>query len=1086
MKPWAALRPRSIASSARKHNMDERWQKIERIFLEARELKQNERAAFLAQVCAGDEDLRREVESLLVQKDQHDSFLESPAIEMAAGSLGKDGAFSGVRNPELESGAMIAHYRVTGKIGAGGMGEVYRARDTKLQRDVALKILPETMARDAERMARFEREAQVLASLNNPNIAVIHGLEESNGIRALVMELVEGETLAERISVAAVSPPPGGFPKRKAAREDTGTTTVDRRSPMTTDEALPIARQIAEALEYAHDRGVIHRDLKPANVKITPEGTVKVLDFGLAKVMSPQDSSATMDTLNSPTLTTLATEPGMILGTAAYMSPEQAKGQRVDRRCDIWAFGCVLYEMLAGRKPFAGETISDVLAAVLTKEPDWTAFPDTTPEGIRRLIHRCLVKNSKQRLRDIGDARITIEETLSGTGDLAGNSRFVETRPRRGDHSIDNSESDQALVEQHPEVAGADTQPIAGKKGSRYWLVPAALVLAVAGVLIYRWAGTSNPPTHRTLTRLTFDNGLQVGATFSPDGRYFAYASDRDGKFDIWMQQVNGAGSPVQVTHGPGNNWEPEWSPDGKYIAYRSEGQGAGIFIVPVLGGAGLQRKIASFGHHPHWSPDGSRLIFQSHPVGLGSRIFLVSVADGSEAREILQSVTKGGYVVSAAWHPEGKRVSLYGWGLSPMPTFWTGPVDSDEPAIETRVAPELLGLIEAEAGHGFSTWGDFDYVFSWDPTGRIIYFERSFRGARNIWRMPVDRTTLQATGLERLTTGTELASDFALSPDGKKMLFTSKSEAVRDWVFPLNSSTGRIESEGQPVTSSGMEAWQGDLSSDGAKLAFDCKRAGQYGLCEKDLSTGSENTLSFDDPYIRSGPHWSPDGTHLAYVRAKASTGEFQVVTWDSKTRSEHIVTELRRTWMLFFDWSPDGNWLLVSEGNPFGGQMELWRFRAEGVHRPNDARVVASGPGFDIYQENFSPDGRWIVFEGVKGSAKGSESAIYVVPSGGGSWTQITDGKQWQDKPRWSADGRTIFFISDQNGFLNVFSVPFDPIKGKAAGAISQVTDFKSADLEIPNMFQGLGFSLANGKAMLTISQSSGGIWLLDNLNP
>jgi serine/threonine-protein kinase len=268
-------------------------------------------------------------------------------------------------------GKVVSHYSITGKLGAGGMGEVYRARDTKLGREVALKVLPAAMANDAERMARFQREAQMLASLNHPNIASIYGLEESGGVRALVMELVEGPTLAERIAVAPVS-------SSATRRSETGATAGARRAPLPLDEALPIARQVAEALEAAHEKGIIHRDLKPANIKVTPEGTVKVLDFGLAKALdpavaaasSPPSAMGTSPLQDSRTLTVAATQAGMILGTAAYMSPEQARGKKVDKRADIWAFGVVLYEMLTGEHAFDGETISDTLAAVIKSEPN--------------------------------------------------------------------------------------------------------------------------------------------------------------------------------------------------------------------------------------------------------------------------------------------------------------------------------------------------------------------------------------------------------------------------------------------------------------------------------------------------------------------------------------------------------------------------------------------------------------------------------------------------------------------------------------------------------------------------------------------
>ena len=285
----------------------------------------------------------------------------------------------------LDAGARIGPYDVVALIGAGGMGEVYRARDSRLRREVAIKVLPTLVANDHERLARFEREAQTLAALSHPHIATIFGLEEGpGGVRALVMELVEGPTLAERIA----------------------------QGPVPWRDALAIARQIADGLEAAHEKGIIHRDLKPANVKLTPDGVVKVLDFGLAKAMDPTSSSGGVS--ESPTLTARATQMGMILGTAAYMAPEQARGKIVDRRVDIWSFGCVLYELLTGRRVFEGEEITDVLARLIEREPDWSAMPADTPHEVRRLLARCLTKDPKARLRDIGEARVAIDELLAG------------------------------------------------------------------------------------------------------------------------------------------------------------------------------------------------------------------------------------------------------------------------------------------------------------------------------------------------------------------------------------------------------------------------------------------------------------------------------------------------------------------------------------------------------------------------------------------------------------------------------------------------------------------------------------------------
>jgi serine/threonine protein kinase len=288
----------------------------------------------------------------------------------------------------LESGSHLGPYEILSLIGAGGMGEVYKARDTKLGREVAIKVLPEAFSQDKERLARFEREARLLASLNHPNIATIYDLEESDGLHILALELVPGETLAERI----------------------------KRGPIPVDEALPLFKQIAEGLEAAHEKGVIHRDLKPANIKITPQGKAKVLDFGLAKAMAAESSDQSLS--ESPTMTRGATEAGILLGTAPYMSPEQARGKAVDKRTDIWAFGCCLYEALTGKAAFFGETVTDTLAKIVEREPTWTAFPDATPGLIRGLLRRCLRKDSNKRLHDIADARIEIEEALAETSGL--------------------------------------------------------------------------------------------------------------------------------------------------------------------------------------------------------------------------------------------------------------------------------------------------------------------------------------------------------------------------------------------------------------------------------------------------------------------------------------------------------------------------------------------------------------------------------------------------------------------------------------------------------------------------------------------
>src|SRR5256712_1126201 len=370
----------------------ERSRQVEQLYHAARERDPAQRAVFLDQACAGDQALRHEVDSLLAEDASVESFLETPALDFVPTISGEDAG-------KYVIGRRLGSYQCVSLLGKGGMGEVYRARDTQLHRDVALKLLPSVFASDPERLARFQREAEVLASLNHPSIAQIYGLEGTGRSRRIVMELVEGETLEERL----------------------------KRGPIPVDEALLITKQISEALEAAHEKDIIHRDLKPANVKVTPEGRVKVLDFGLAKPLAEQIRSSS----DSPTFKVTATDQRMILGTAAYMSPEQARGEKVDKRTDIWAFGCVLYELLTGKQPFEGVTVTDTLAAVLKTEPDWNRLPAATPAGIRVLLRRCLQKDVTRRLRDASDARIEIQDALEAPAAAEATAVGPGTRPHR-------------------------------------------------------------------------------------------------------------------------------------------------------------------------------------------------------------------------------------------------------------------------------------------------------------------------------------------------------------------------------------------------------------------------------------------------------------------------------------------------------------------------------------------------------------------------------------------------------------------------------------------------------------------------------
>jgi Tol biopolymer transport system component/DNA-binding winged helix-turn-helix (wHTH) protein len=668
-------------------------------------------------------------------------------------------------------------------------------------------------------------------------------------------------------------------------------------------------------------------------------------------------------------------------------------------------------------------------------------------------------------------------------GDSAENPRFVETLPRRGYRFI-------APVEDNLHAQPSGPSGVGTQLPQRTWTLRLALffgacvLLAGAGLFLYRRQHAPASP-ERTLTRVTFDDGLQIGATWSPDGRFIAYTSDRGGKFDVWVQQVSG-GDPVQITRGPGPNWQPDWSPDGKFIAYRSEAGGGGLFVVPALGGEGLQRRVTSFGYYPHWSPDGQQILFQTSTLrNTGCKFYLVGL-EGNTPREVLAELTTRMVTRSAAWHPDGKRVSVWVFHDidSPVPDIWTVPVGGGVP-VRSEIDPAISKRAESVAGGGRSPWGDSDFRFSWAPTGKAIYFERSFRGARNIWRMNIDPQTLRGIGIERLTTGPGLDTEFSLSPSGEKLAFTGQTQLVKAWMFPFDATHGQVTGPGGALTSTGKEAWGASLSRDGKKFVFSGKRAGRWELWEKSLVDGREAPIFTDDAYFRDEGLWSPDGARLAYERSKTATGEIQVAIWSSESRTEEPLTESSNRYDYTNDWSPDGEWLLVSRENKETGNPEIWKIPVAGVLAKREPQKIISDPGFNLWQGRFSPDGRWIVFEAVRDQDTRIESTIYVVAVDGGQWVRITDGKHWDDKPRWSPDGRVIYFLSERSGLFNVWGVHFDPGKGSPVGEPVPVTALDNPNLMVPKSIEQVGLALTQGRLVVTVTQASGSIWVLENVD-
>jgi Tol biopolymer transport system component len=827
----------------------------------------------------------------------------------------------------LRVGARLGPYEIRDLIGIGGMGEVYRAVDTSLGREVAIKVLPAAFAQDADRLARFEREAKTLATLNHPNIAAIYGIEQSGDAYALVMELVEGSSLADRMAHGAV--------------------------PL--DEALPMARQIAEALEVAHERGIVHRDLKPANVRIRADGAVKVLDFGLAKTV---ESSTAVAGSHSPTITTPAmTGMGVILGTAAYMSPEQARGSVVDKRADIWAFGVVLYEMLSGRRLVDEADVSDALAVVLKGELRLDALPATTPSPVRQLIARCLTRDLRQRLRDIGEARIAIEDAIA-----------------------------------HPAGATQDSAhrvrvaPTFWQRALPWTIAIAALAAAGAAVWFTQRAATGSG----SVMRLTLDPAgdltlplpLTQGATvlLSPDGKRLAIVGSPagGGRARLYVRRLDELqAAPLQGTEGARN---PFFSPDGLSIGFFADGK---LKKISVNGGVALTLCDAPDDRGGSWG-DGW-IAFTPRPGD--SAIFRVSQDGGSPAP--LTTLAPG--EVTHRW-PQilpGGRAVLYTANAA------TGNYD------QANIVVQPLGGGSPKVVHQGGSYGRYL------PAGHLVYVSQG-----KLFAAPFDaeRLVASAQGVPVISGVTSAVAtggaQFSFSDDGSFAYVSGPGEANN-----LSIYWARADATMDPLRAApGVYANTLSFSPDGERLAVTI-RDPQPDIWLYEWRRDILSRLT-SHPGVDADPVWTPDGNRIAFRSTRDGTDHLFWQRSDGSDQAQRLTTYSRNGGVWPMSWHPGGRLLAFREIGRDTGQ-DIWILPLEGDEasgwKPGKPSLLVGGPANEM-DAAFSPDGRWIAFQ----SDESGRNEVYVRAfPGAGARIQVSASGGLS--PRWSPKGQKLFYRTD-----------------------------------------------------------------------